>query len=143
MTDIDFYVLASNQTAARQHFACRLAHKAWSQNRQVYLHCASEAEAEQIDELLWSFRPDAFLPHALHQTKPNEVVVCGWEDDPSPHQDLLINLCNEVPAFYKRFKRLAEILVDHESVLAPARQRFRFYREQGYAPKTHQLRTAG
>lgn len=143
MTDIDFYVLSSDQIAARRHFACRLAYKAWSRNRQVYLHCASEAEAEEIDELLWSFRPDAFLPHALHPSKPSEAVVCGWEDDPTPHHDLLINLSNDTPEFFSRFNRMAEILVEHEAVLSPARERFRFYRKRGYPLKTHQLRTAG
>ena len=143
MTNIDFYVLSSDQTAARLQFACRLAYKAWSQNRQVYLHCANEAEAEQIDELLWSFRPESFLPHSLHQAQPNDTVVCGWEDDPTPHHDLLINLSNDTPEFFSRFNRLAEILVEHDSVLSPARERFRFYRKRGYPLKTHQLRIAG
>ena len=57
-----------------------------------------------MDEQLWSFRPDAFLPHSLHQSKPNDVIVCGWEEDPSPHQDLLVNLSNDTPAFFSRFK---------------------------------------
>lgn len=143
MTNIDFYVLPSNQNAARLQFACRLAYKAWSQNRQVYLHCANEAEAEQMDELLWSFRPDSFLPHSLHQAQPNDAVVCGWEDDPTPHHDLLINLTNAAPAFFSQFNRLAEILIDHEPVIVPGRERYRFYGKRGYPLKYHQIRTAG
>lgn len=143
MTSIDFYVLSSDQTASRIQFACRLAYKAWSQNRQVYLHCASEAEAEHIDQLLWSFRPDSFLPHALHTVQPNEAVVCGWENDPTPHHDLLINLSNDTPEFFSRFNRLAEILIEHDPILAPARERFRFYRKRGYPLQTHQIRIAG
>ena len=143
MTRIDFYVLNSDSREARLHYACRLAHKAWSHNRKVYLHCATEEEAEQLDELLWSFRPDAFLPHALHPDQPDSNVVCGWADDPAPHHDLLINLSNDTPLFFSRFNRLAEILVEHELVLSPARERFRFYRERGYPLKTHQIRIAG
>lgn len=143
MTRIDFYVLDSNQTQARLQFACRLAYKAWEQNRHVYLYCASEAEAEQLDELLWSFRADSFLPHALHPDQPAEAVVCGWGDDPTPHHDLLINLSNDTPDFFSRFNRLAEILVEHDPILTPARERFRFYRKRGYPLKTHQIRTAG
>lgn len=143
MTRIDFYVLDSNQTQARLQFACRLAYKAWEQNRHVYLHCASEAEAEQLDGLLWSFRADSFLPHALHPDQPAEAVVCGWGDDPTPHHDLLINLSNDTPDFFSRFNRLAEILVEHDPILTPARERFRFYRKRGYPLKTHQIRTAG
>ena len=143
MTSIDFYVLNSDQTQARLQFACRLAYKAWEQNRQVYLHCTNEAEAEQLDGLLWSFRADSFLPHALHPEQPNEAVVCGWGEDPTPHHDLLINLSNDTPEFFSRFNRLAEILVEHDPILTPARERFRFYRKRGYPLKTHQIRIAG
>ena len=143
MTRIDFYVLSSNQASARLQFACRLAHKAWAQNRQVYLHCANEAEAEQLDSLLWSFRPDSFLPHALHEAQPNESVVIGWSEDPTPHHDLLINLSNDTPDFFSRFSRLAEILVEHDPIITPARERYRFYRQRGYPLKTHQIPIAG
>ncbi|MFA5677467.1 MAG: DNA polymerase III subunit chi [Pseudomonas sp.] len=143
MTNIDFYVLNSDQVSARLQFACRLAHKAWSQNRQVYLHCPNEIEAEHIDDYLWSFRPDSFLPHALHEAQPNENVVVGWDDDPAPHHDLLINLSNSTPEFFSRFNRLAEILVEYEPVITPARERYRFYRQRGYPLNTHQIRIAG
>ena len=140
MTNIDFYVLSSSQPEARLQFACRLAYKAWQQNRQIYLHCSNEAEAQHLGELLWGFRNDAFLPHAVHAEQPNATVVCGWEDDPTPHHDLLINLSNNTPDFFSRFTRLAEILVEHEPIIVPARQRYRFYRERGYPLKSHQIR---
>ena len=140
MTNIDFYILNSSQPEARLQFACRLAYKAWQQNRQIYLHCGSEAEAQHLDTLLWVFRADAFLPHALHSEQPNATIVCGWKDDPTTHHDLLINLSNNTPDFFSRFTRLAEILVEHEPIIVPARQRYRFYRERGYPLKSHQIR---
>lgn len=143
MTSIDFYVLDSARASARMHFACRLAYKAWQHDHMVYLHCANAQEAEQLDDLLWSFRPDAFLPHALHSANPTERVVCGWENDPTPHHDLLINLSNDTPEFFSRFSRLAEILVEHDPIIDPARERYRFYRQRGYPLKTHQIPTAG
>lgn len=143
MTRIDFYVLNSPRPESRLQFACRLTRKAWEQNRKVYLHCSDEAQAQTLDELLWSFRRDSFLPHAMHADEPNETVVCGYGDDPSPHNDLLINLSNEQPEFFSRFNRLAEILVEHDEILIPARERFRFYRKRGYPLKSHQIRIAG
>lgn len=143
MTRIDFYVLSSPRPESRLQFACRLTRKAWEQNRRVYLHCANEAEAKALDELLWAFRADSFLPHAMHADQPDEKVVCGYGDDPAPHNDLLINLSNDTPAFFSRFNRLAEILIEHDPVLVSGRERFRSYREQGYPPNTHQIRTAG
>lgn len=143
MTRIDFYLLTSDQPQARLDYACRLAHKAWSKGHRVYLHCADMAQAEGVDELLWSFKPDAFLPHALHADQPNEAIVCGAGDDPDPHHDLLINLAHTTPGFFSRFTRLAEIVVEHDDVRVPARERFRFYRDRGYPLKSHQIRTAG
>lgn len=143
MTRIDFYLLASDQPQTRLNYACRLAHKAWGQGRRVYLHCADATQADEVNTLLWSFKPDAFLPHALHSEQPDEAVVCGSGDDPNPHHDLLINLAHSTPAFFSRFTRMAEIVVEHDDVRVPARERFRFYRDRGYPLKSHQIRTAG
>ncbi|SDS88152.1 DNA polymerase III, chi subunit [Halopseudomonas xinjiangensis] len=143
MTRIDFYLLTSDQPQTRLAYACRLAHKAWAQGHRVYLHCADPAQAEELDQLLWSFKPDAFLPHALHSEHPDEAVVCGTGDDPTPHNDLLINLAQTTPGFFSRFTRLAEIVVEHDDIRVPARERFRFYRDRGYPLKSHQIRTAG
>ena len=101
-----------------------------------------EEQATELDALLWSFRADSFLPHGLHGDHPDEAVVCGSGEDPSPHHDLLINLSNATPQFFSRFSRLAEIIIEDDSVRVPARDRFRFYRERGYPLKSHQIRVA-
>lgn len=143
MTRIDFYLLSSDQVAARLDYACRLAHKAWSKGHQVYLHCADEAQAQLLNERLWSFRADAFVPHASAAEQPDARVVCGFGEDAGEHHDLLINLADHSPSFFSQFNRLAEIVVELDPVRVPARERFRFYRERGYPLQTHQLRTAG
>tara|TARA_R110000796_G_scaffold241303_2_gene362748 strand:- start:70673 stop:71104 length:432 start_codon:yes stop_codon:yes gene_type:complete len=143
MTRIDFYLLDSDQADARLAYACRLAHKAWSKGHQVYLHCPGEEQAQALSELLWSFRADAFVPHACATDQPNAKVVCGFGQDAGEHHDLLINLADESPSFFSQFNRLAEIVVELDPVRVPARERFRFYRERGYPLQTHQLRTAG
>jgi DNA polymerase-3 subunit chi len=142
MTRIDFYLLSSAAEAARLDYACRLAHKAWSKGHQVYLHCADEAQVEALDELLWSFRADAFVPHGCDPAERSTPVICSCAEDPGNQHDLLINLSNQQPGFFSRFHRMAEIIVEHDSVRLPARERFRFYRDKGYALQTHQIRTA-
>jgi len=143
MTRIDFYLLNSDQPATRLQYACRLAHKAWQKGHHVYLHCQDEDAAEELDQLLWSFREEAFLPHALRGEQTGEPVICGSGDDPGEQQDLLINLSDSAPRFFSRFARLAEIVVEQDAVRVPARERFRLYREQGYSLQSHQIRTAG
>lgn len=62
---VDFYVLAGPKPAARLRFACRLAEKAYRLDHRVHLQTGSAAEAEQLDELLWTFRQGSFVPHEL------------------------------------------------------------------------------
>ena len=143
MTRIDFYLLSSDQPQTRLAYACRLAHKAWQKGHRVYLHCASEQMCQELDALLWSFRRDAFVPHVILGEGPEEAVSCGNGEQPGTHADLLINLSDQTPSFFSRFQRLAEIVVEHDGVRLPARERFRFYRERGYPLHSHQILTAG
>ena len=53
--------------------------------------------------------------------------------------DFLINLSNEVPPFFSRFERLAEILDQEEPILLAGRKRYLFYRDRGYNLEYHQL----
>ena len=65
MAKADFYTLKENSLQARNLFACRLCDKAVSQGMIVYIQTADEDTALEMDSLLWSFRPDSFIPHAL------------------------------------------------------------------------------
>lgn len=143
MTRIDFYLLTSTSPDLRLDYACRLAHKAWSKGHRVYLNCTDAEQTETLDRLLWSFRADAFLPHDLAADDPAAAVVCGTGEPPAAHNDLLINLADSTAEAFSRFTRMAEIVIEHDPVRLPARERFRFYRERGYPLKTHQIRTAG
>ena len=65
MARIDFYVLAQTDERARQLLACKLAEKAWRLENSVYIHTKNAADAERLDELLWTFRDGSFVPHGL------------------------------------------------------------------------------
>ena len=126
MTRVDFYVIPSADPSARLQVACRLAEKAWRQGMQVYLHCADEAQRSELDGRLWSFRGEAFIPHSLGEP-------------PGNHRDLLINLTLEAPGFVPNFSRVAELVVEEPAIRQAARDKFRFYREQGYPLQDHRL----
>jgi DNA polymerase-3 subunit chi len=65
--------------------------------------------------------------------------VLGLGDDAGAHQDLLVNLDLRIPAFFKNFARVAEIVVEDPAIRLAARESFRFYREQGYPLQDHRL----
>ncbi len=139
MTRVDFYILPQTDEEARLLFACRLADKAWQLGKRLLLHTASAEVARQLDERLWAFRADSFVPHDVLPASQLSPVHIGHSDDSGKHHDLLINLGHEIPAFFSRFERVAEIVTQQPQQLAQSRERFRFYRERGYALETHDL----
>ena len=52
MSRVDFYVLGASGLRARQHFACRLAEKAWQQNNAVYIRVSDLEAARNLDDIL-------------------------------------------------------------------------------------------
>ena len=137
MTEIDFYVLADADPRRRELLACRLAEKAWGLGHRVFIHAPEQAHA--LDDLLWTFRDDAFLPHALADDDMYAPVVIGDGDEPMDSRYLLLNLSPSVPAFFSRFERVAEIVNDEAAIREAGRERFRFYRDRGYSLRTHKL----
>lgn len=143
MTRVDFYILNESTDAARQQFVCRLTEKAWQQGHKVYIHTDGADLSRTLDDLLWRFRDGSFLPHSLdNATDADSVAVhIGHSDDPMHHDDLLINLGREVPLFFSRFKRVAEVIAGDEGAKQAGRERFRFYRERGYPLGSHTIKT--
>ncbi|MEE8343080.1 MAG: DNA polymerase III subunit chi, partial [Gammaproteobacteria bacterium] len=72
MTRVDFYILPGKEPNGRQLLACRLADKAYQLGRKVYIHTDSHAQTEQVDKLLWTFRQNSFVPHAVMDQAGNE-----------------------------------------------------------------------
>ena len=134
MTRIDFHTNVGDPLA----YACRLARKAYASGRSLVVLAKPERLAA-FDEQLWTFAPLEFVPHcmaksALAQETP---VVLAADLDDVPHHQVLVNLGAPVPAQFARFERLVEIIGDDADELAAGRERFRFYRDRGYAIETH------
>lgn len=139
MTRVDFYILPQAEDSARLHYVCRLAEKAWQQGNRILIHAASPDAAQKIDQMLWTFRADSFLPHDRLPAMQLSPVHIGTGEDSGSHHDLLINLGASIPAFFSRFERVAEVVTQEEKQLVQSRERYRFYRERGYPLETHNI----
>lgn len=142
MTRIDFYVGKTRSLQARLRLACKLVEKAHQRKLFTYIHTDSAATSAQIDELLWTFNALSFIPHSLAPTTDKAVrILIGHNFEPmeQEHCDFLINLSNQVPDFFSRFERMAEVLDQEEPVIHAGRKRYLFYRDRGYNLEYHQL----
>jgi len=141
MTRVDFYISPNATPTARQQLACRIAEKAYLKQHQVYLYAPSADLAAQLDNLLWIFRAGSFIPHCqvTDPHAPGSPVVIGHGEPPADRSDVLINLGDEVPGFFSRFNRVAEIISGDEVTRQKGRERFKYYRERGYPLESHEL----
>ena len=142
MSRVDFYVLAQADERARQMLACKLAEKAWRLDNTVYIHASSRQDAEHVDQLLWTFRDGSFVPHGLagrNDGTESSPIMVGADDDGVDPRDLLINLCDEIPAFAESFPRVAELVTSDESCRLASRKRYATYRAKGHELNTHNL----
>lgn len=139
--EVAFYILPDDTQAARLQFACSLIEKAHEEKENVYIHAPNEAIAHEIDEKLWAYRDNSFIPHGLVNEKisPPPPIQIGFELKPSGRHTLLINLCDEIPDFFQHFRRITEIIIANDNQRELARARFKQYRANACALTTHKL----
>lgn len=143
MTRINFYIIESGTDEAIQSFICRLTEKAYSQTNAVYIQAFDQQHARNLDELLWSFNNKSFIPHQLaDEQMDTSKVLIGYQAEskvPADHHDVLINFNHTTPTFFSQFERVAEIVSTDEVSREKGRERYRFYKDRGYALETHKM----
>lgn len=140
MTRIAFYVGSSEHLQARLLLACKLVEKALAQALHVYIHTDQFSTSARMDELLWTYSDLSFIPHALMpNTERGLKVLIGHDSEPPEPYELLINLSNEIPSFFERFERMAEVIDQEATILVAGRKRYQTYRNHGYTLDYHQL----
>lgn len=135
MTIVNFYVTPHQSAMQALHFACDLVEKAYQQNRQVYLQMDSKEDAERLDRLLWTYSEQSFLPHQIGQG--DDPILLGYGEPPTRTFQVLVNLSSQVPPFYNQCEEVIEIVFNDPIVQQLARERYKYYRDQGLPITTH------
>jgi len=128
--DVLFYVLNSSDLASRQHFVCKLVQKIWQQNRHCDICCHHPAELTALDEAIWLFKPEAFIPHAIAQNPPAPIQL--WFDQVDrPCHDILVNLHPDFQTYFQSYQRTIEVLDQSPELIQRGRDRWRRYQSLG------------
>lgn len=140
MTHVDFYHGAPDKLAA----ACELVGKAYRAGHTVLVYAPDATLAQRFDRLLWSQPSTAFVPHCAPDSPlaGETPVHIAASLEASPHTEVLVNLDGDLPPGFARFERLIEIVSQDEADRAPARSRYKFYRDRGYPLDSRQLDAA-
>jgi DNA polymerase-3 subunit chi len=143
---VDFYVLPGTSSQQRWKFACRVVEKAYLRGMRVAVLGADAAELTALDELLWTFSDQAFVPHEIDtgEAPADPAPVRLMQAlPPGTQADLVVNLGAQLPAEPTRFARIAEILDADPLRRQGGRERFKAYRDLQLTLKTHQIDDAG
>ncbi len=147
MTQIDFYILPGTSSDERLELVCRLAEKAAKRRQRLFIHTESERMSHLLDEKLWSFRDDSFVPHqvvekteAVEGHIEEEHILISHRYEPDGSRSVLINLATDVPYFFSRFDRTLEIINDEGDIKTRGRERWNFYKHRGYPLNHHRLK---
>lgn len=135
MTRIDFH----SNVPDKLGYACRLVRKARAASCQVVLLTRDRNELAMLDQALWNFSEQDFLPHVAADdplAANTPVILTDSDEKDLPHYQILINLSAGTPAHFARFERMFEIISAEEADKAAGRERYRFYQQRGY-PLTH------
>ncbi len=147
MTQIDFYILADNSRRDINQMVCQLCDKALAQELMVVVYTHSAAQAQQLDDLLWTCKADSFIAHKnlLNEQQDDAsfsypvLISSELTTEMSQKHPLLINLTTEIPPFFQQFERLAELVGKNDEEKESARNRYRTYRQKGHPLKKYDL----
>jgi len=135
---VDFYILADTSARDLKHIVCQLCEKALAQQLQVFIYTSSAEQTQQLDDLLWRFKADSFLPHS-QLTQADEgysypVLISSELNNTisAENYPFLINLSNSYSDSFQDFKRIAEMIDKNSEQKQAARKRYRLYRDKGY-----------
>jgi DNA polymerase-3 subunit chi len=142
MTQIDFHILQDTSVEARWLYVCRFIEKVERLGHSILVVVDSLDQAQELDDLLWSFKPESFIAHQIiggdEEAKVEITYSTSSGIEHGDHHDVLINLSSQIPEFFSRFARLAEIVIQEPKILENTREHYRFYKQRGYPISQHQ-----
>ncbi|PNS09247.1 DNA polymerase III subunit chi [Solilutibacter silvestris] len=141
MARADFYLI--DKPRFREEpllLVCELARKAFDANLYTLVLARDGAQAEALDDLLWSFDPDAYIPHQIAGSDDDEdeaVVLIAAPGSDAALRPLVINLRDA--AVEGTFDRVLEVVPADPAARAPLRERWKHYQSRGFDVKKHDM----
>jgi DNA polymerase-3 subunit chi len=141
MPRADFYLIAKPRFLEKPLLlVCELARKANDSGQPLLILAASAVQAELLDELLWEFDPDAYIPHQVAgQDEDDDItpVLIVPPEQQAPMRPLVLNLRTEpVPP---GFERVLEVVPADPSARDPLRARWKHYAATGVDVQKHDM----
>ena len=135
MPRADFYLIEKARFREEPLLlVCELAKKAYAANLPTLVLARDTAQAEALDDLLWSFDADEYLPHqiaGMDEGDDDTPILIATPDMDIAARPLLINLRDAAPA--GSYDRVLEVVPADPEARGPLRERWKHYQSLGFA----------
>lgn len=133
MTDIRFYHL---QTRSIDQALPDIVQKALSAGHRIIIRTSTAEEAERLNQHLWTFRADSFIPHGSKKdghADRQPVWLTAENDNPNGAQVLVMTAGQDAPDI-EAFTLCCDMFDGRdETQVDAARQRWKKYKDKGHA----------
>lgn len=132
MADIRFYHM--EQSTLDQALPA-IALKAWQSGKRVLIRVPDKKEASRLDDLLWKFHPNVFLPHGAEGDKNagRQPVLLVTSDENQNDAEILILTHGCTVNDVSPYSMVCEMLDGRvDSQVKDARARWKLYKDAGH-----------
>ncbi|MEO5565607.1 MAG: DNA polymerase III subunit chi [Luteimonas sp.] len=140
MPSADFYLVAKPRFREEPLLlVCELVRKAHAANLPTLVLARDLEQAEALDELLWAFDDEAYIPHQMAGDDEDDLspVLIATPDMDVPLRPLLVNLRDV--AVEGSYDRVLEVVPADDAAREPLRARWKAYKSRGFALKKHDM----
>lgn len=140
---VNFYILSDSDLHNRLLFVCRLVEKAFEQQLPTLIITADNVQLQTLDRLIWSFKPERFIPHEIideQLTKPSSVLLTDNVvalNNINFQPKVVIDLSYDATPL--SFPKIMLIANQDQEILANARMKYKSYTDSGITPKVHKM----
>ena len=140
MPRADFCLIARPRFASEPlRLVCELVRRAHAARQPTLILARDLEQAEALDELLWAFDEDAFIPHQIAGDDDDAVtaVLIVPPGLATPDRPLLINLRDDCAT--GACERVLEVVAADASAREGSRTRWRGYQQRGFEVAKHDM----
>jgi DNA polymerase-3 subunit chi len=142
----DLYIVGGTSFTELAYLACKLSEKITSNRQTALFVCQDEMQMQNLDELMWSFKNESFIPHrqASIPTESYPIVIkTRKQHQEQSHEACIDNLVcigpEPIENEPKHDRKLILVNSDQHS-LSQARTLFKAMKSEGLQIHSHDLR---
>ena len=139
MTEVIFVETSASRMEIR---ACEIAEENHARGSRLQIIALDQEQAERLDDLLWTFKPDSFVPHGLwvgSLDEPDQPVVITIRKEQLQGMDSLLMMGYSEVDLVSRFSHAVHLVVDTEERLDSSRRYWTLLKDAGFSLR-HQSR---